>query len=379
MTSAIVAADHLLDGVSALDVSTARLRQRVLVPTRCADALLAGEAERVVVLAHGSLSSSLIFQRLLLALAEARPQVVPIALDFRGFGGTEPAPVDATRGLRDLSDDLLALLDALDVPAADLLGWSMGAGVVARAAADAPGRARTLTLLAPISPFGFGGTSGPQGRLTTPEAAGTGSGGTVWRFAWLLAAKSHNGWGTRLVPELFSPRGVIRAMYTAPRLLPWPDENLWVTAMCTTHVSPDHYPGDMRFTWRWPYFAPGRRGILNAMSPLYCRWDDLVDSPARPPILWMRGDLDIVASDLSLLDTAVVSGAFLAPWIPFAATASHPMVSQTRAVLDRYVRAGGRYEEVVLPGVGHSVHLESPTRVLEALLAHLDRVPVLTR
>jgi len=371
VTSAIVAADHLLDGVSALDVSTARLRQRVLVPTRCADALLAGEAERVVVLAHGSLSSSLIFQRLLLALAEARPQVVPIALDFRGFGGTEPAPVDATRGLRDLSDDLLALLDALDVPAADLLGWSMGAGVVARAAADAPGRARTLTLLAPNSPFGFGGTSGPQGRLTTPEAAGTGSGGTVWRFAWLLAAKSHNGWGTRLVPELFSPRGVIRAMYTAPRLLPWPDEDLWVTAMCTTHVSPDHYPGDMRFTWRWPYFAPGRRGILNSMSPLFCRWDDLAAAPG-PDVLWVYGDADRIVSDASGLDLAVLGAAGVLPGYPGAdVLPPQPMIAQTRAVLEAYRAAGGSYRELCLPGVGHSPHLEADVQVRSALVAHL--------
>ncbi|MGO8883236.1 MAG: alpha/beta fold hydrolase [Streptosporangiaceae bacterium] len=36
------------------------------------------------------------------------------------------------------------------------------------------------------------------------------------------------------------------------------------------------------------------------------------------------------------------------------------MVSQMRAVLDGYRAAGGRYEEHVLPGCGHSPHLERP-------------------
>jgi pimeloyl-ACP methyl ester carboxylesterase len=36
------------------------------------------------------------------------------------------------------------------------------------------------------------------------------------------------------------------------------------------------------------------------------------------------------------------------------------MVAQLRAVLERYRAAGGSYHEEVLPGVGHSPHIESP-------------------
>jgi len=47
------------------------------------------------------------------------------------------------------------------------------------------------------------------------------------------------------------------------------------------------------------------------------------------------------------------------------------MVTQTRAVLDRYAATGGAYREVVLPGVGHSPHVERPREFAVALLEHL--------
>ncbi|MCU1618999.1 MAG: Alpha/beta hydrolase, partial [Modestobacter sp.] len=50
-----------------------------------------------------------------------------------------------------------------------------------------------------------------------------------------------------------------------------------------------------------------------------------------------------------------------------------PMVTQTRAVLDRYAASGGRYREVLLPGVGHSPHVERPQEFAVALLEHLAK------
>jgi pimeloyl-ACP methyl ester carboxylesterase len=37
----------------------------------------------------------------------------PLAVDLRGFGATDPEPVDATRGLGDYADDLAAVIEAL--------------------------------------------------------------------------------------------------------------------------------------------------------------------------------------------------------------------------------------------------------------------------
>ncbi len=44
-----------------------------------------------------------------------------------------------------------------------------------------------------------------------------------------------------------------------------------------------------------------------------------------------------------------------------------PMVTITRAVLDRYAAAGGRVREIALPGVGHSPHLEAREVYADAL------------
>jgi pimeloyl-ACP methyl ester carboxylesterase len=47
------------------------------------------------------------------------------------------------------------------------------------------------------------------------------------------------------------------------------------------------------------------------------------------------------------------------------------MVGQTRAVLDRYAAAGGRYREIVFAGCGHSPHVEDPQRFAAELAVAL--------
>src|SRR5579885_1670968 len=124
----------LLPGVSVRTVATPRLTFSLLE---------AGAATGVPVLfVHGNVSSARFFEETLAALA-AQPQGYhALAPDLRGFGDSEAQPVDATRGLRDFSDDLFALVQTLGLASgqqkAHFVGWSMGAGVVMQYAIDHP-------------------------------------------------------------------------------------------------------------------------------------------------------------------------------------------------------------------------------------------------
>ncbi len=316
-----------------------------------------------VVFVHGNVSSSPFFFP---AMQHLPDRFRPIAVDLRGFGGTDTAPVDATRGLRDFSDDLLAALDALDLPRAHLVGWSMGGGVVMRAAIDAPDRVSSLTLINPVSPCGFGGTRGLDGRLLSPDGAGSGGGTASPDFVRALAD------GDTSSDSPSSPRSVLRAFYVAPG---WDgeDEEMYVASMLSTAIGDDNYPGDSVPSQAWPGIAPGRRGVLNTMAPTYLDLSGIVDIEPRPPILWIRGELDQIVSDTSSMDLAQLGALGAVPGYPGADVAPpQPMVSQTRSVLDGYTSAGGRYREVVIPGVGHSPHIENLPAFLEALVPHLD-------
>jgi pimeloyl-ACP methyl ester carboxylesterase len=95
-----------------------------------------------VVLLHGSPGTRHDFDGLMPALVPDRCVIAP---DLPGFG-------HSTRGVADYSvdahaADVLALLDRLGVPAAHVVGFSMGGGVAIAMTARAPARIRSLTLV----------------------------------------------------------------------------------------------------------------------------------------------------------------------------------------------------------------------------------------
>lgn len=335
---------HLIEGIAARSVDTGRLKVNVLeVPGR--------DDGTPVVFVHGNVSSSLFWQPTMLGLS---PRYRPLAVDLRGFGDTDPAPVDATRGVRDYSDDLADTMAALGLESAHLLGWSMGGGVVLQLLRDRPELVRTITLVNPVSPYGFGGTRGPDGELIDPSGAGSGGGTANPDFVRQL--REHD----RSADSPLSPRQVLRSFYVRPPFQP-DLEQVFVESMLSTRVGDEHYPGDIATTDAWPGVAPGRTGVLNAMAPTHFRLDDLHTLPRKPPILWIRGADDQIVSDTSMFDLAYLGSVGAVPDWPGERThPPQPMVSQTRAVLDRYAQAGGRYEEVVFADVGHSPHVERP-------------------
>lgn len=102
----------------------------------------AGEGTPLIAV-HGALTSSRSFERL---LEQPPPDCRVIAADLPGHGRS-PAPPTRLNGWRDLSKCLVALLDALEIETAHLLGHSMGGGISAYTAAEHPQRIRSLILI----------------------------------------------------------------------------------------------------------------------------------------------------------------------------------------------------------------------------------------
>ncbi len=317
---------------------------------------------RPVIFIHGNVSSSPFFFPVMALLPE---HVRPIAVDLRGFGGTDTAPVDATRGLRDFADDVWATIDALGLTEVDLVGWSMGGGVVMQMIIDRPASVTTATLINPVSPFGFGGTTGLDGALVSPDGSGSGGGTANADFVRAIE-EGDEGEGP------MSPLTTLRSYYVAPG---WDreDEGLYLRSMLSTSLGDDNYPGDSLPSDAWPGVAPGPHGVLNTMAPIYLDLSGIVDVSPQPPILWMRGELDQIVSDTSMFDLAHLGALGVVPGHPGAdVQPAQPMLGQTRSVLDAYASAGGWYNEVVVPGAGHSPHIESKNAFVATLIEHLQ-------
>jgi pimeloyl-ACP methyl ester carboxylesterase len=305
-------------------------------------------------------------------VADALPaDVRVIAPDLRGFGRTEARPIDATRGLGDMADDLRSLLEALglaDTGTVNAAGWSMGGGVLLQYLLTHPDDLGSLTLVAPLSPYGFGGTRGPHGERCFDDCAATGAGGAAPEFVQRLAAGDRS---EDNPPS--SPRLVLRQFFGA-RGNPQVDEEFLLDEVLRTKTVEDFYPGDGTTSENWPTLAPGTRGVLNAMSPKYYDTAAIVDLRRKPPITWVRGGQDQVISDTSLFDLAHLGQLGAIPgWPGEDVLPAQPMVQQIRAVLDTYRANGGVAEEVGVEHAAHGLPVEVPDLVAAAIVARLQR------
>ncbi|HVV21906.1 MAG TPA: alpha/beta hydrolase [Pseudonocardiaceae bacterium] len=302
-----------------------------------------------LVLVHGNVSSARFFAELMAELGTIWHCVAP---DLRGFGGSPPTPVDARRGVRDFVDDVHAVVTGLGLAEVHLLGWSLGGGVVLQYTMDHPGTVASIVLESPMSPYGFGGTKDAAGTPCWPDFAGSGGGTANPEMVRRISA------GDRTSEDTVSPRRVLTNLYGNPPYALAPDvEEALVDGILELAIGDDSYPGDSVASANWPGTAPGERGVNNAISPKYCDLSGFADVADGPDVLWVRGDADQIVSDTSLVDLGYLGQVGAVPGWPGADVyPAQPMVAQTRAVLDSY----GRYTEHVLPGCGHSPHLERP-------------------
>jgi len=343
-----------LPGITSKMVPTSRINTHILFS--------APDDGIPVVFIHGNFSAATYYEETMLAMPDKYRCIAP---DLRGYGDTEDKLVDATCGARDWADDLKALSDALGDKPGHLVGWSMGAGAVLQFLLDYPDLVASVTLISPVSPYGFGGTKGLEGTPCYDDFAGSG-GGTV-NPEFVKRIKD----GDRSTDDPNCPRNVINTFYYKGEFKAAREEAFLDAAMLEK-MGDDRYPGDLTPSANWPNVAPGQWGPINAGSPKYFNVSGITHLTKKPPILWVRGDGDQIVSDTSFFDFGTLGKMDFVPGWPGADVfPPQPMVSQTRAVLDQYKANGGAYTELVLDA-GHSPHIEKPEAFMKAFVAFLE-------
>lgn len=345
-----------MDGITAKTITTPRLTTRVL---------FSGDDHGIpVVFVHGNVSSATFWEELMLTLPAGYRGIAP---DNRGYGGADPSvKIDSTRGMGDLSDDVAALMDTLGIEKAHMVGHSLGGSVLWRFMMDYPQRILTVTVAAPGSPYGYGGTKDLDGTPCHADFAGSGGGVTNQDFVKMVAE------GYRGTEYPVAPRNIMNNFYWKPPFKPAREEDL-LSSMISIHVGEQDWAGDFGGSPNWPNVTPGKFGPNNALSPKYAGdVSRLYAIDPKPSVLWVRGADDQIVSDASFFDMGTLGALGFVPGYPGKDIyPSQPMVGQTRAVMEKYQAAGGQYQEVVFENCGHSPYIEKLDEFNAAFHSHI--------
>lgn len=217
-----------------------------------------------LLLLHGNVASAVFYQRLMEHLAADFEMLAP---DFRCFGHSSALPIDATRGMRDFSDDVEDFVTAMGWDRFSIMGWSMGGGVAMQYAIDHPEKVESLILQAPLAPFGFGGSYGETGIPVEP--AGLGSGAACANQALLQAIRI----GDRTLPGQVIDSVYVAAGYKLPRRIGRNTSTLcssasWGTT-CARATAPPAPSG--RMPWAATRACPTPCPCATATCPLWRR------------------------------------------------------------------------------------------------------------
>src|SRR5215467_3413898 len=160
-------------------------------------------------LLHGAMGTiDSCFANLLPALAAAH-QVV--AIELQGHGHT--ADVDRPLSYRQMAADCAALLQALSIDIADLVGYSLGGAVSLELAMRHPGLVRRVV-------YAGGASYRRDGlypeMLEEPESAADNLTGSVWHKAYVRVAPDPNRW-----PDLVAKNFDLDRTFAG-----WPDEDI---------------------------------------------------------------------------------------------------------------------------------------------------------
>lgn len=342
-------------GISSEIVQTRRLKTHFLS---------AGPADGIpMLLVHGNTSSSVFWAPLMQLLARDFRVIAP---DLSGFGKSDARPLNAATAVRQWSDDIMSLADHLMLSNVTVVTHSMGGIIGWDLLTRHADRLDWLIQIAPGSPFGFGGTRDEDGTPCFADYAGSGAGLANRELLKALKAGCRD-----LSFGAASPRQLLREVILKPGTeSPW--EDLLVEAMLQTRLGRDYWPGDTTPSVHWPGFAPGKTGVLNALSPVYLQHLHPAEPghpQNKPKVSWIYGTDDMLVSDRSRADIAFYGQAGQLPgWPGEHVFPTQPMIAQIRAYLQRYKTAGGCFSEHCMEGAGHSPHIEQPDEVFRIIL-----------
>ena len=315
-----------------------------------------------ILFVHGLTATSFFFERLMQRLPE---RFSAFALDLRGHGDSESEDYEAATGLKTFAEDIYALVQQTGFPQVHVVGWSLGGGIALQFAISHPSNVLSLTLEAPISPFGLHGTKDAQGTPCWTDFAGSGAGSM---FPELLETIRQGDYSPRNPYSLVNIWS--RVLYKST-FKPDPElaKGLYKEGL-KVKIGPGFFPGSTLPCQNWPGYRPGATGIVNAMSPLYCNLTEFTDNPRKPPVLWIRGDSDQMIGDhVKGTPASLGRKGHIPNWPGEAVFPDQPMLQQTKAMLEQYRAKGGRYREVEFEDCGHAPHIEKETRFLEELVS----------
>jgi pimeloyl-ACP methyl ester carboxylesterase len=249
-----------------------------------------------------------------------------------------------------------------------VVGISMGGGLLFSLLPAAGASIRSATMVNPTSPYGWSGSRDLAGTPCYDDWAGTGAGVWLPEVVQRMATKDRSSANPQTSPR------VILSQCWKPPFRPAREEDL-LSSILSTKIGPDKFPGDVVASPHWPGFAPGVWGASNATSPKYVgdTVERFVAASPKPPVLWVRGADDQVVADNSPAEIGTLGRLGIVPgWPGEDVYPPQPMVSQTRAVLERYQANGGAYREHVIADTGHAPMIEQPEAFMALLIEHLS-------
>ncbi len=110
----------------------------------------AGQGDKVIVLIHGNMSSSVHYQPLMELLEKEYKVYAP---DMVGFG--DSSYNRKLESLYDFSRDIKEFIEKLDLKDINIMGWSTGGGVALEIAADIPERVKKVFLQSSVGIQGY--------------------------------------------------------------------------------------------------------------------------------------------------------------------------------------------------------------------------------